>query len=586
MKTIRILLFAGLFLVTLGLGQSLIGVRAESGLPVEPVPAILAQNLPPLSVNPDLTVQADPLPVFVGIYSSALLADTVGEITQMDTWLGAPTITMAGTFLTLESPPVYILGELNSAWNAGYVPFVNIGTFDHVNGPTAAEIANGDMDDEIRTWATTFRDWSNNGEKRAMLAPLQEANGDWTSYGMDSANFKLAWYRIQSIFAQEGVRRDAVIWVFAPNGWSYPAHEFEFYYPGDTFVDAIGFSSFNFGACPSDPDYRGWETFYDIYKPYLDRMVAMAPTKPIIVAEVGSVEQGGNREQWLNVVLTKFAEYPTLRGFVYFNRTEIRPTLMNCVPTDYRVYKPELGTGSATFKSITTQAPYGHWALTDPQINNVMFDTIKGYFRDIDEVSAFSGQVSPWYTSYINRLFAAGFTTGCEVTKIDLVGDVPDVFLRDYCPAKTITRAEMAVFLERGLHGASYTPPPASGSVFVDVPADHWAAAWIEQLYADGITGGCSTTSLAYCPEQPVTRAQMAVFLLRSRHGASYWPAPATGTVFVDVPAEYWAAAWVEQLYPEGITAGCSATPLAYCPESPNLRQEMAVFLVRTFYLP
>jgi hypothetical protein len=183
-------------------------------------------------------------------------------------------------------------------------------------------------------------------------------------------------------------------------------------------------------------------------------------------------------------------------------------------------------------------------------------------------------------------LFAAGITAGCNSTTIDLAGDVPDLYIRNYCPTRTITRAEMAVFLERGIRGSTYTPPAASGSVFVDVPSGHWAAAWIEQLYADGITGGCSAAPLAYCPDQPVTRAQMAVFLLRARHTSAYWPAPATGTVFVDVPADHWAAAWIEQLYPEGITAGCNASPLAYCPEAPNLRQEMAAFLVKTFYLP
>jgi hypothetical protein len=160
--------------------------------------------------------------------------------------------------------------------------------------------------------------------------------------------------------------------------------------------------------------------------------------------------------------------------------------------------------------------------------------------------------------------------------------------LRDYCPSNQIKRSEMAVFLERGIRGADYTPPPASGAVFTDVPASHWAAAWIEQLRLDGITGGCWANPPAYCPESPVTRAQMAVFLLRARHGFDYTPPAATGTIFTDVPITHWAAAWIEQLYQEGITAGCTVPPAlpSYCPESPNLRREMAVFLVRTFNLP
>jgi hypothetical protein len=52
--------------------------------------------------------------------------------------------------------------------------------------------------------------------------------------------------------------------------------------------------------------------------------------------------------------------------------------------------------------------------------------------------------------------------------------------------------------------------------VFEDVPTDHWAAAWIERLAAEGITAGCSTSPLLYCPATPVTRDQMAVFLVRT----------------------------------------------------------------------
>jgi hypothetical protein len=118
--------------------------------------------------------------------------------------------------------------------------------------------------------------------------------------------------------------------------------------------------------------------------------------------------------------------------------------------------------------------------------------------------------------------------------------------------------------------------------VFADVPISHWAADWIEQLAADGITSGCGGGN--YCPNDPVTRAEMAIFLLRSKHGSSYTPPAPSGTVFADVPTSHWAAAWIEQLYAEGITGGCGGGK--YCPNNPVTRAEMAVFLVRTFDLP
>jgi hypothetical protein len=71
------------------------------------------------------------------------------------------------------------------------------------------------------------------------------------------------------------------------------------------------------------------------------------------------------------------------------------------------------------------------------------------------------------------------------------------------------------VFLLKSLLGAAHVPPPAQG-IFDDVPPDHFAIDWIEDLYARQITGGCSASPLLYCPEQPNTRGEMAVFLTKT----------------------------------------------------------------------
>jgi len=177
--------------------------------------------------------------------------------------------------------------------------------------------------------------------------------------------------------------------------------------------------------------------------------------------------------------------------------------------------------------------------------------------------------VNYWARDWIERLYAAGITGGCSANPIA------------YCPDQAVTRAQMAVFLERGMNGPSYSPPAAAGTVFADVTAAYWAAAWIEKLAADRVTAGCGSGN--YCPEAEVTRAQMAIFLLRSRHGSDYTPPAAIG-VFTDVPVSHWAAAWIEQLAAERITGGCGTG--IYCPESPVTRAQMAVFLVRGFNLP
>jgi serine protease len=175
-----------------------------------------------------------------------------------------------------------------------------------------------------------------------------------------------------------------------------------------------------------------------------------------------------------------------------------------------------------------------------------------------------------WAWDFIERLYAAGITGGCNASPLR------------YCPEAAVTRDQMAVFLLRGIHGSAYTPPAVGGSTgFNDVPTTHWAAPWIKQLAAEGITSGCGSGN--YCPDFAVTRDQMAVFLLRAKHGSSYVPPEGTG-VFGDVPDGYWAEDWIERLAEEGITSGCGDGN--YCPTTVVTRDQMAVFLVKTFDLP
>ena len=72
----------------------------------------------------------------------------------------------------------------------------------------------------------------------------------------------------------------------------------------------------------------------------------------------------------------------------------------------------------------------------------------------------------------------------------------------------------MAIFLLRVEHGADYQPPPATGTLFLDVQPLDFGARFIEQLAREGISGGCGNNR--FCPEDSVSRAQMAAFLRRT----------------------------------------------------------------------
>jgi hypothetical protein len=143
-------------------------------------------------------------------------------------------------------------------------------------------------------------------------------------------------------------------------------------------------------------------------------------------------------------------------------------------------------------------------------------------------------------------------------------------------------RQQMAVFLLKAEHGLCYTPPPCTG-VFTDVPCSLIFAPWIEALAAEGITTGCGVN--IFCPDNLVTRRQMAVFLLKTKHGSSYVP-PACAGIFDDVACPGAPAVnFIERLYNETITGGCQASPLLYCPDGTSTRGQMAVFITKTFGL-
>ena len=177
-------------------------------------------------------------------------------------------------------------------------------------------------------------------------------------------------------------------------------------------------------------------------------------------------------------------------------------------------------------------------------------------FLDVPEADSFH--------DFVEAIVRAGITAGCGGG--------------NYCRDASVTRAQMAVFLLKAKHGQFYLPPDCT-QVFPDVPCPSTFADWIEQLVAEDITVGCGNGN--YCPNNPVTRAQMSVFLLKAKHGSTFVP-PACQGIFGDVacPGNPFVD-WIEQLVAENITVGCGSGN--YCPSFPNTRGQMAVFLTKTF---
>ena len=165
----------------------------------------------------------------------------------------------------------------------------------------------------------------------------------------------------------------------------------------------------------------------------------------------------------------------------------------------------------------------------------------------------------------LNALAARGYLAGTECGE------------RQICPSQPLKRWEMAVWLGRVLSDGE--PPAVTQSRFVDVDVNEWWAPDVERFADLGVTRGCSTSPPGYCPDTPVTRAQMATFLVRA---FDLPDAPPTG--FIDTTGNTHEHN-IDALAAARITRGCSTDPLRYCPDSAVTRGQMATFIARAIGL-
>ena len=146
-----------------------------------------------------------------------------------------------------------------------------------------------------------------------------------------------------------------------------------------------------------------------------------------------------------------------------------------------------------------------------------------------------------------------------------------------FCPGDEMKRWTMGVWLVRVLDEAE--PAAVSGSSFADVDDGEWWLAHVERLAELEVTKGCKTEPLRFCPDQSVTRAQMAAFLVRAFDLEAAEPAGFTDTAGNTHEAN------IDALAAAGVTAGCKTEPLSYCPDKSVTRAQMATFLARALGL-
>jgi hypothetical protein len=223
-------------------------------------------------------------------------------------------------------------------------------------------IAGGDFDAYIRDWARAIKHLGG----PVMLRPMHEMNGTWypwggTVNGNTPATYVKAWRRIHAIFQAEGATN--VTWVWSINGESVPntlQNSYASYYPGDSYVDWTAISGFNWGT--TDQANLGWKTFDQLYSTPLAYLTTLP--KPICVAEMASVEKGGDKAAWLADTYAKIALREQIKAVVYYDSLEKRPRdtedwQITSSPASLEAYRTAI---SAPYYVSTPPAALSDWA--------------------------------------------------------------------------------------------------------------------------------------------------------------------------------------------------------------------------------
>ncbi len=157
-------------------------------------------------------------------------------------------------------------------------------------------------------------------------------------------------------------------------------------------------------------------------------------------------------------------------------------------------------------------------------------------------------------------------------------------------PTSTATSTATATATSTATPTSTSTPTSTATAtptaIFEDVPFGHWAFDYINSLYDAGYVAGCSADPLLYCPDNILTRAEGAVFVLRGSYGAIPNPpySPPLTPSFADVDPSFWGYGWIESLWIDGYTSGCGTDPLIYCPMQEHTRAEGSVFFMRIMH--
>lgn len=216
---------------------------------------------------------------------------------------------------------------------------------------TLKAIAGGCFDTYIRSWALKLAA----ARRLVYLRPMHEMNGNWypwggTVNGNHPQDFTSAWHRLRRIFGEEGA--DNVRWVWCPYARSVPeaaANALEHYFPGVDSVDWLALDGYNWGTTRP---WARWESFTEVFGPAYDRLIGLSADQPVMIAEVGCAEEGGDKARWIREALQALPDFfRRVRALVWFDIRKECDWRIDSTPESLTAFRSEawrFASGSTT----------------------------------------------------------------------------------------------------------------------------------------------------------------------------------------------------------------------------------------------
>jgi Glycosyl hydrolase family 26 len=263
-----------------------------------------------------LTGTSNAAPVPAG---QTLFGMDVPSLEQLDTSEAAvgAHAAIVGTYADWAHSPDFPRSLAEEINHRGAVPLISWEPWDSWRGGadqplySLRRIIAGDYDTLIDRWATEIANYG----RPVMLRFAPEMNGDWLPWstgvnGNRPGDYIAAWRHVRARFRRAGATN--VIWVWNPiaaYGGSTPLREL---FPGANQIDWVAVDGYNWG---NTRDW-GWQTYADIFAPTLTALRALAPDRPIMIAETASAP-GAQKAAWVADAL-RSAHADGLAALVWF----------------------------------------------------------------------------------------------------------------------------------------------------------------------------------------------------------------------------------------------------------------------------